>query len=825
MGKLLIAASSAALATMLSLPAHAQVATPAPVQPNPDSLPLPGAPRQEPSSDAAPPPRPAPDNGVDTQDIIVTAQKVSSTASRTPVALSVFSGQALQDQGVNNVQNLGALAPGLVVGNAAQGVNIAIRGVQSTDYTSKGEQSNAFNLDGIPIGRPQVAGLAFFDLERVEVLRGPQGTLYGKSSTGGAINVITAKPKDDLGASASVEIGNFNTKRGDAVVNIPITSTLAVRAAFDVNKRDGYLYPVLGNTQTIKSADAYNDEDNYTARFSALWHYLPNGSVLLTGTFGHIGGTGNTNDGALYDRLNTGTGSYQRQVYYNPQAGHLDDHFHIINGEINQDLGAVHVSYDGAYLEFNANDNKFYSTGNPNLAPGLPKSYTWSDYRADITETSNELRFSNANPGRLTWVVGGNIFNEKIPELDHNWQTLIIPADYAAANNLPVCYPPTLAAQCTNPNPVINGTTRHNSKGLFGQATFALTDRFKVTGGIRYSHDHATRVATIYAGGGNFLGADGQKCGPLDNCVSGGLTNNGEFKGNKVTWRAGVEFQATPNQLIYANVATGYKPGSFNDVDPTRPGSGSTPYGAESLTAYEVGYKGKVLPNLQLNASAYYYDYSRFQLTGATFLTPNFTGGSPLVLVYTTIVPVKLYGGEVEATWRPTSRDTIGVNLTAAEGHYSGPALLGFIYAKRIDFNGKELDLLAHFTSRVSWEHRFELARGGFVSARVSTNFNSGYVNTDPGGDGNPFAGVYSLYPQQYKQGSFTRTDLNLGYTTANGKLSIDGYVRNLENTLQQLGPPQHLNGDGMGGAVIDDRSTIRVSDPRFYGVRVTVRY
>ena len=823
--RLMTSVASVTLVSCLAVPVSAQVAAPATPTPSAGEQPLPSEPMQAPTSTSAPPSRPLSENGLDTQEIVVTAQKTSSVASRTPVALSVFSGQALQDQGVTNVQNLGALAPGLVVGNAAQGVNISIRGVQSTDYSSKGEQSNAFNIDGIPIGRPQIAGLAFFDLERVEVLRGPQGTLYGKSSTGGAINVITAKPKNELSGAASVELGNFSTRRGDAFVNVPLTPTLAVRAAVDVNKRDGYVYPTLGNAQTVRSQDKLNDEDNYTARLSALWHYLDNGSVTLTGTFGHIGGTGNVNDGILYSQLKDGNGKSQRRVFYNPQAGRLNDHFYVINGEVNQDLGPVHVSYDGAYVSFDAKDNKFYSTGDPNAAPGFPKSYTWSDYRAHITENSNEIRFSNAEPGRLTWVVGGNIFNEKIPEQDHNWQTLIVsPAD-ALANNLPVCAPPTLSAACNNPNPNINGTTKHKSEGVFGQASFAVTDRLKLTGGVRYSRDHATRDATIFAGPGPFLGADGTKCGPLNTCVTGGLTNVGEFKGHKITWRAGVEFQMTPSQLLYATISTGYKPGSFNDVDPTKPGTGSQPYGYESLTSYEVGYKGKILPNLQVAASGYYYDYSKFQLTGATFLTPNFTGGPPLVLIYTTIVPVKMYGAELEATWRPSSHDTIGVNLTSAAGHYSGLAPLGFIFSHQIDFKGKRLDLLAHFTSRVNWEHRFDLSGGGFISARVATNFNSGYYNTDPGGDGNPFSGMYSLLPQQYKQGSFTRTDLNLGYTNANGKLSVDAFVRNVENDLQQLGPPQHINGNGTGGAVIDNRATIRVSDPRFYGVRLTVRY
>jgi iron complex outermembrane receptor protein len=747
-----------------------------------------------------------PDGG--TQEIIVTAQKTSGVASKTPLALSVFSGKTLQEQGVTSVANLTNIAPSVVVGNGAQGVNIAIRGVQTTDLTSKGEQSNVFNVDGIAIGRPQIIGLAFFDLDRVEVLRGPQGTLYGKSATGGAINVITAKPKNVFEALGSFEYGNFNTRRLNAVVNVPITSTLAVRAAVNVNKRDGYLDPVLGKPAGAPKQERLNDEDNWTSRLTARWNYSDTGSAVLTGTFGHIGGAGNVNYGILYDHYLHDSGKAERKVYYNPQAGDLNDHFHMINGEINQDLGPVHFTYDGAYISFKANDNKSDSTSDLGY-------YLFSDYASHITTNSHEVRFSNSEPSRFEWVVGANYYHEHIPELDRNWQTLLTNPTTGAPCGA------SLSPACNNPNPVIIGTTAHTSKGAFGQINYHLTDKLKVTAGIRYSQDHATRDADVFAGG-TFLGANGQQCGPLNQCSVGGLNNSGEFSGHKITYRVGAEYQITPVDLVYASVATGYKPGSFNDVDPTRPGSGSTPYGAETLTAYEAGFKGKILPNLRYNTSVYYYDYSKFQLTGSTFLTPNLVGGgAPLVLIYTTIVPVKMSGWENELSWTPTHNDTFGLDWSLEGGHYSGDALVGFIYAARVNFKGKELDLLSRFTLRGSWEHRFDLASGGHLTARVNTTYNSGYKVSDFAGNGNPFGtdlSAYSLLPQQYKQKSFTRTDFTVGYTIPSGKLTIEGFVHNIENKMQLLGPPQNIG-------VTDNSATARASDPRFFGGRVTVRY
>ena len=483
----------------------------------------------------------------------------------------------------------------------------------------------------------------------------------------------------------------------------------------------------------------------------------------------------------------------------------------------------MHLTYDGARIDFKARDNKSASTGDPAGAAGTP-NYTWAQYDADISTDSHEVRLSNAEPGAFTWVIGANYINEKIDEQDKKWQTIDGPSQQANGTTVN-CVAPTLSNACNAPNPHILGLTSHKSEGVFGQASYAVTDRFKLTGGLRYSHDQAQRRATLAVGGlaNTFKDANGNVCAPPNGCIGG--PNVGGFKGSKVTWRAGADFQITPDQLLYASVSTGYKAGSFNDFDPVVRGAGT--YGAEELVAYEVGYKGKIMPTLQYNTSAYYYDYSKFQLTGATFLTPNITGGPPQVVIYTISVPAELYGWENELNWRPSRNDTVGAGFTLEHGAYSGKALVGFIYSNRIDFNGKRLDRLPTFTARINYEHRFPLASGAYFSARVTSKYSSSYVVSDLGGSGNPFAGIYDVLPQQYKQGSFTRTDLNFGYTSENGKFSLDVFVRNLENDLQLLGPPQGINSAAQiaAGQGNRDRTTVRISDPRFFGARLALRY
>uniref|UniRef100_UPI0035BC8F27 TonB-dependent receptor plug domain-containing protein n=1 Tax=Sphingomonas sp. TaxID=28214 RepID=UPI0035BC8F27 len=160
-------------------------------------------------------------------DIVVTAQRTSSLASKTPIALSAIDGDALRSQGVTNPTRLEEQVPNLsIVRN--QGLQITIRGVSSSDNSEKGDPSAAFLLDGVYLARPQAQEVSFFDVARVEVLRGPQGTLYGRNTTAGLINVITNRPASEFQAAGNLIYGNYDTVQGDAMINLPISDLLAL---------------------------------------------------------------------------------------------------------------------------------------------------------------------------------------------------------------------------------------------------------------------------------------------------------------------------------------------------------------------------------------------------------------------------------------------------------------------------------------------------------------------------------------------------------------------------------------------------------------------
>ena len=198
------------------------------------------------------------------QDVVVTAQRSSSLASKTPVALTAITGEQLHSAGIDNPASLGARIPNVQIDGAGSGMRITIRGVSSADATAKGDPSAAFMLDGIYVARPQNQNVSFFDLDRVEVLRGPQGTLYGRNTTAGVINVIANTPGKIFEAAASAEMGNYASRKFDAMINLPLSDALALRAALTSNKHDSYLINGQGTGYAMGM-----DRDDAAARVSA----------------------------------------------------------------------------------------------------------------------------------------------------------------------------------------------------------------------------------------------------------------------------------------------------------------------------------------------------------------------------------------------------------------------------------------------------------------------------------------------------------------------------------------------------------------------------
>lgn len=756
-------------------------------------------------------------------EIVVTALRRSDSLLKTPAAITAIRGDELKTQGVNNLSDVQNVAPGLAVAGGRDGLQIAIRGVTTTDTSSKGEQDIAFSVDGMNIGRGKARSGAFFDIERVEVLRGPQGTLYGRSATGGAVNVITNKPTfDGIHGYVRAEYGNYDTKRIEAALNVPLSDTLAVRVSGAANDRDGYSKPIpyttVYNGQSYSfdpgQARARNDQKDATGRFSLLYKPSENASLRLSATIGHQAGAGNAPalETQLVAHHDSGNGL---DILTNPVPAFLDNSFQLYDAAFNAKFGAVQLDLQGSYqhMRFRQQAPSVQDVAangahvvNPVFSPNSFGNTFQFYLQQDLVKTTQlEARFSNAEAGRIDYVVGANYFKEIAGENGQGWNALI---------NQPL----NTASYTFQAGPV--NTTTHKSYGVFGQATFHATEKLGIVAGLRYTHDEIDRVGT-FALPFNFATTPPSSVGDTngdaichypDVCVGG--ANNGGARDNKVTWRVGLNYQASPAHLFYASVATGFKAGGFNDYDPGTGGIGS--YAPEQLTAYEIGYKGRPLAGLTLSSSAFYYDFSKMQVnSGSQF--PNGT-----YALFTATVPATIYGWENELAYKIARQTTFNGSFSLMGSKFNNFQAGQFAYTgNAISFTGKPLDLAPGVVITAALTQAIDLPGNATLRARAAIKYSGAYYLSD-------YADAV-----RYRQGSFTRSDLSLTYEPKGAAWQVQAFVENVENKVQRTSLLGYANsGAAYGGTNTAipanfpaNNLAFYTTSPRFYGVRATLKF
>ncbi len=537
----------------------------------------------------------APADSSGLEEVIVTAEKRESSEQKTPIAMSVFSRDTLASNGVGDLQDLTALAPSVSFSKSNANSIVTIRGVSSRDTTEIGDPAVAVSVDGFYFQRSIGLADSTFDLERVEVLRGPQGTLYGRNATGGAINFITAKPTKDLEGSASVSYGNYNAVTAEGAVNIPLADRVQLRASFFTRSHDGYR-----DNAPARNGD---DADAKAARLHLMLEPTDNLTALLTAEFVKLGGVGPAVYGTPLQFDSNGNVLHARPPMpadptewpLSAPSGYMDSTSKTLRWKLDYDAGLAKITYLGGFRRLDYHslldldgvaDEAFYFQANE-------QPRTWN----------HELRVSSKSDQRLTWQLGAFYFQETNDLLTY-FQNYLVPQ------------PPANLYIFTYPN--INAT----SKAGFGQTSFALTDTVKVEAGVRYTRDYKRRVGNLNYG-------------------SGILDEDASAASSKTTYHAGIDWQATPGSLLYAKVDTGYKAGGFTDV---------APYAPESITAYEVGSKSRFLGNtLQLNTGAYYYDYTNQQIS-------QFTNGQTTI---DNAGKSQIYGLELEGALLLTDADRL----------------------------------------------------------------------------------------------------------------------------------------------------------------------
>ena len=581
------------------------------------------------------------------EEIVVTAQRREESLQRAAVAVTAVTGDDLTKSGITETANLGRLVPSLVVQPTGATTSFFLRGVGTNSQNSFAENAVAFNFNGIYVGRPTAPAGVFYDLERVEVVKGPQGTLYGRNATGGAINVIPKKPVlGTFSGEALFEYGNYDSKKGSLALNIPIGETMALRLAGQIVDRDGFI------------SDGYDDDRGEAFRASLLIQPSDRWSMTLVADYYNQGGKGpgavllperRYAVPALEDRVSIsdpraraairqlasgifappfcgGPGNFVNSgcVALAGPEGYLDNEFLGVSATVVGDMGFGTLTFIPAYRRSDVDVLTY--------VPGFAGTVR------DIAEqTSLEVRLASNEDKRLRYVLGLFYFGEN--QVAENF--------FRQGNIAATRFTPRLSTE---------------SLAAFGQLTFDITDTLRVVAGGRYTKEDKSQQTSISAGG---------LPGPLAPPLSAPFIGDLSFE--KFTWKAGIEWDAGPASLVYANVATGFKSGGFFVAQPP-----NNTFAPETLTAYTVGAKNRFFDNkLQLNIEAFYWDYKDQQIT---FVGGVRTAGGIFAQGSTTVNAGKsrIYGAEFEARFAPSRNDLFSLNVQYLNGKYNSLVTANF---------------------------------------------------------------------------------------------------------------------------------------------------
>lgn len=709
--------------------------------------------------------------------VVVTAEHVQSTESKTPIAMDVIDGEQLKKQHLVTAADLNGYLQNVNVQQNWSGIQFTIRGVTNSNGSTLNDPAVAFMLDGIYIPRVTTPMyLGFYDINRVEVLRGPQGTLWGRNTTGGVVNVITNSP--DLTSaeySGSADVGNYNAKQYQFMANVPITDNFALRAAVSYNHRDSYLTKTPGDPYSLNPAVG-----DLAGRISALWDISDDITLNVKADYASVdnvflGFVPITN---FYSQPATSNPVYnsQNSIYHdygNAEQlglngyrqywqGRTHAHTWGISPKLDWDLGPLKMTYLSSFR----GQSERYRYSDP-LSPtyAIPTLYLSSDQ-----VNSQELRFATEGLGSFQAQFGLYYFREALYD---NFSIYDFPDVFH------------LGYLAVGSDPQVN-----TSRAAFGQATYSVTPALRFTLGLRESHDEKRYFSQTVTNAQPYSN-------PATNVSSPSFAS---ISSSKLTWRTGVEYDIANHTMLYGTVSTGYKAGGVNSgcLQGTSrngiscAGNLAVPasilfYQPETLTSYEAGIKSQFADDtVYVTLDGFHYKYDNLQL--ATLQELN----GVLIASTSNAANASVNGVEFSGVWRPNSHNTLSLGLTHLDATYGNYYPLSRLYPP--NYKGRTLDNSPKYTASLGYVYSTPLSIGGRLQMGVHTYFSDSYVMSDV------------AVPVQYRQPSYHMTDVNATYTFPRGEWYVGMYARNLENKI----------------IVINANPNAAVpSAPRTFGVRV----
>ena len=689
------------------------------------------------------------------EEIIVTAQKREQNLQDVGISVTAFTGDQLSKLGMITPVDLAAQTPGLTFSQEHPGANtqLTIRGISQRDFADHHEPPVAFYVDGAYVGSMGAVNAQMYDVERVEVLRGPQGTLFGRNSTGGLVHIINKKPTEDFDLYGELTVAEYQQIKFEGAVGGKISDRVLGRLSVATDYSDGWFenrigkdlmdvgtYSVRGQLLFKLTDDTdlllkvYNVEDDSAG--SSYTHtpnaYGPDGLGYrvprdqLATYFDFAGNpfqtcVGCDGYGYIDPDTNPRTGSIN-------ETGHYDRSMTGATGTLTAGLGDVTLTSVTDYLEM---DKSLVEDIDGSPLPSIDFFY-----KQDFKQFSQELRL-NGETGRLNWIAG-------VYFLDINVESASGLPSFNIAPFLGIHAPGVVIPYTTS----FTAETDTRSWAVFGHTEYAINDQWSVIAALRYTDD---RKEADYVLSDNGFPAVHQEFNKR-------TAPNAVLKFENVSAKLELDWKPNDSTLLYASYDRGHKAGSFNYPFIGPVNFAELSHDQEEVNAYEVGYKGELLDGrVRLNADVFYYDYINYQ---ASFFVNfvNVVGN----------LDAEILGSEIELTMQPTDQlelllgvallDTKSKDVGMPDGSIQDR---GMANAPDVTVNG-----LARYT--------IPLGSGANVALQVDFNYSDKFC----------FSVVCN--PSE-RESSYTVANARASYTTADQRWTFTAFVRNLSNATYRV--------------------------------------
>ncbi|WP_266171009.1 TonB-dependent receptor [Dyella subtropica] len=763
-------------------------------------------------------------------NITVTAQSRSQEMQSVPIPLQIITSKQVDTLAATDLSKMDIFVPGLVI-SATQPTqpNYQLRGISTSDFGIGTEPAVGVYVDGVYAARSGGALLAFNDIQRIEVLKGPQGTLFGRNAAAGAISIVTNEPSDRFEAKGRVRIGNYGKRYADALINLPINQDMALRFSVLDNQSDGWI-------KDAATGKRYGEDNDWGTRAVFRWNITSDTRMLLSWDHEKL----NQPPHPAIGLIPLSNDTNQRPPFPANPATYLNPlHAPLYNDAV----GARESrTFDGVTLSL---DHSFgwgslvsttawrgFDTFNRGDYDGTNHIVTYLD-TTNIEHNNSwyqEFKLSG-NTGIADWVGGvsyyqeqarqtsqTNLYTDSLDTLAQNVMHVGTPLTDISNALAGMGLPYTLLGDPWHE--AISNDGKFKAYAAFGDVIWHIDDRLNITTGIRYTRDQktfswynmprsapqfdATVQALNQAGITGMLPPDAQMAlAAFSNNIifTDAIGVPVKFKNtwNNLSPRVVVDYKFTPDVMGYASVTKGYKAGGFNSV---QVGSRFAP---EKVINYEAGVKS-VFPeqNLLLNTSVYYYRYDNKQ---SLTLDPNSAGsGVPRYLVNSTNQEAK--GLELEAQWQP---------VTDLRFNFTG-AYIDATYRKAVADSG------ANLTGQPTGEPRFSYATGVSYTLRNVVNgsleFDLSYAYRGPGRCNNDsrLQGTCVISPNFKVGESQQRTDARVDWHSAGDRWGVALYASNLFNN-------RYVTGVDNISTTVFGTPYANITPPRMWGVELRAKF